>query len=199
MGSTLTIYQQQHNHRLRTDSSLSQPRFGERRLKCILLPPRYTRRCYGRHYITFQNVKTKTYVPWHEISNNVVCATSKGSDQPAHTRSLIRAFASRFNIIWELSYWLSIIWRSLAQKYTAQARLSLHLSKHHIVGNHMSRLICASVLFLNLTPYCCTWCYSVCLNQMCKPLFCINIYAYSCVKPLKCLTYGVHMLFERWF
>ena len=30
----------------------------------------------------------------HEISNNVVCATSKGSDQPAHTRSLSRAFAS---------------------------------------------------------------------------------------------------------
>ena len=32
--------------------------------------------------------------PWHEISNNVVCAISKASDQPAHTRSLIRAFAS---------------------------------------------------------------------------------------------------------
>ena len=31
--------------------------------------------------------------PVHEISNNVVCATSKASDQPAHTRSLIRAFA----------------------------------------------------------------------------------------------------------
>ena len=31
----------------------------------------------------------------HEISNNVVCVTSKASDQPAHTRSLIRAFASR--------------------------------------------------------------------------------------------------------
>ena len=26
-----------------------------------------------------------TYEPRHEISNNVVCATSKGSDQPAHT------------------------------------------------------------------------------------------------------------------
>ena len=37
--------------------------------------------------------------PWHEISNNVVCANSKGSDQPAHTRSLIRAFAGRFNIL----------------------------------------------------------------------------------------------------
>ena len=24
--------------------------------------------------------------PWHEISNNVVCATSKASDQPAHMR-----------------------------------------------------------------------------------------------------------------
>ena len=37
--------------------------------------------------------------PWHEISNNVVCATSKGSDQPAHTHSLIRVFASRLSIL----------------------------------------------------------------------------------------------------
>ena len=36
--------------------------------------------------------------PLHEISNNVLCATSKASDQPAHTRSLIRAFASRLSI-----------------------------------------------------------------------------------------------------
>ena len=34
------------------------------------------------------------YEPVHEISNNMICATSKVSDQPAHTRSLIRAFAS---------------------------------------------------------------------------------------------------------
>ena len=37
--------------------------------------------------------------PQHEISNNVVYATSKDSDQPAHMRSLIRAFASRLNIL----------------------------------------------------------------------------------------------------
>ena len=37
--------------------------------------------------------------PGHEISNNVVCATSKASDQPAHMRSLIRAFASGLNIL----------------------------------------------------------------------------------------------------
>ena len=29
----------------------------------------------------------------------MVCATSKGSDQPANTRSLIRAFASRLNTL----------------------------------------------------------------------------------------------------
>ena len=37
--------------------------------------------------------------PWLEIFNNLVCVTSKGSDQPVHTRSLIRAFASRLNIL----------------------------------------------------------------------------------------------------
>ena len=40
-----------------------------------------------------------TNEPQHEISNNVVCATSKGSDQPAYMRSLIRAFASQLHIL----------------------------------------------------------------------------------------------------
>ena len=52
--------------------------------------------------------------PVHEISNNVVCATSKASDQPAHTRSLIRAFACRSNILWVSSYCLNTIWSILA-------------------------------------------------------------------------------------
>ena len=37
--------------------------------------------------------------PQHEISNNVVCVTHKGSDQPAHRCSVIRAFASRLTIL----------------------------------------------------------------------------------------------------
>ena len=44
--------------------------------------------------------------PRHEISKNAVCVTSKASDQPAHTRSLIahtrsliRAFASGLSIL----------------------------------------------------------------------------------------------------
>ena len=48
------------------------------------------------------------YEPRHEIFNNVVCATSKASDQPAHMRSLIRAFAHRLNILWVLSYWAKL-------------------------------------------------------------------------------------------
>ena len=42
--------------------------------------------------------------PQHEIANDVVCVNSKGSDQPAHMYSLIRAFASRLNILSLLSY-----------------------------------------------------------------------------------------------
>ena len=52
----------------------------------------------------FSPAKFKGYEPRHEISNNVVCATCKGSDQPAHTRSLIRAFAHRLNVLRMLSY-----------------------------------------------------------------------------------------------
>ena len=40
-----------------------------------------------------------TYEPRHEISNNVLSATSKTSDQPAHTRNLIKVFATHLNIL----------------------------------------------------------------------------------------------------
>ena len=55
-------------------------------------------------------VLRKRYEPLHEISNNVVYATSNGSVQPAHTRSLIRAYARRLNILGLFSYWPNIIW-----------------------------------------------------------------------------------------
>ena len=54
---------------------------------------------YTVHVNLFSKAKWLQYEPWHEISNNMVCATSEGSDQPAHKRSLIRAFASRTNIL----------------------------------------------------------------------------------------------------
>ena len=42
--------------------------------------------------------------PWHGITIKVVCATSKASDQPAHMPNLIRAFAGHLNIQRLLSY-----------------------------------------------------------------------------------------------
>ena len=45
------------------------------------------------------NVNHNIIEPVHEISNNVLCATSKASDQPAHTRSQIRVLASRLGAL----------------------------------------------------------------------------------------------------
>ena len=78
--------------------------------------------------------------PWHVISYNVVCATSKVSDQPAHTRSLVRAFASRLNILWVLSYWLNISWGSKLKRrlhrlvwvYTCQNATLLEIICHDL-------------------------------------------------------------------
>ena len=54
-------------------------------------------------------------------------------DQPAHTHSLIRAFASRLNI-------LRLLTKHHLEFLSCKVRLSLHLSKCQIVGNHMRRL-----------------------------------------------------------
>ena len=79
------------------------------------------------------------YEPRREISNNVVCATSKASDQPAHTRSLIRAFASRMNILWALSYWPNIFeLLNLKGGCTGSSESTLVKMPHSV--NHMSRL-----------------------------------------------------------
>ena len=52
-----------------------------------------------RAWLKIYVMKLFALEPRYEISNNVVFATSKGSDQPAHTRSLIRAFACRLTIL----------------------------------------------------------------------------------------------------
>ena len=51
------------------------------------------------NYYNEKKTLVDIFEPSHEISNNVVCATSKISDQPAHRRSLIRAFACRLRIL----------------------------------------------------------------------------------------------------
>ena len=58
----------------------------------------------GAYYFLYENFP---FEPRHEISNNVVCATGTCSDQPAQTRSLIRAFANHLNILRIVSYMYS--------------------------------------------------------------------------------------------
>ena len=46
-----------------------------------------------------QYQRSRIIEPRHEISYNVVYVTSQASDPPAHMRSLIRAFASRLDML----------------------------------------------------------------------------------------------------
>ena len=64
---------------------------------CNVFVKKFMKAKKGRRvfYDTFANVNE----PVHEIFNNLVCATSKASDQSVHTRSLIRAFASSWSIL----------------------------------------------------------------------------------------------------
>ena len=68
--------------------------------------------------------------------NNVVCATSRASDQPAHMRSLIRAFTSRLNILRVLSY---LEFLSLKGGCTDSSELTLvkmqHCWKSHVMAH----------------------------------------------------------------
>ena len=58
----------------------------------------------------------------------VVCATIKASDQPAHTRSLIRAFASRFDY-------------SMSVKLLTERHLKFLSLKGGCKGSSKSRLV----------------------------------------------------------
>ena len=80
---------------------------------------------------------TQTAKQWHEISNNVICATSKSTDQTAHMCRLIRAFASCLHILWLLSYWLKIILSfSLTEGYTGLCK-STNVKMPHFCESHV--------------------------------------------------------------
>ena len=53
----------------------------------------------GQHHYYSVSERYNPFEPRHKTSNNGVCTTSKASDQPAYTRSLIRALPSRSNIL----------------------------------------------------------------------------------------------------
>ena len=69
----------------------------------------------------------------HEISNNVVCATSKGSDQPAHMRSLTDAFSMNIKLLTE--HHLEIL--SLKGGCTGLSE-SIHVKMPHCWKSHVA-------------------------------------------------------------
>ena len=80
----------------------------------------------------------------------MVCATSKGSDQPAHTRRLIRAFASGLNISMTVQLLTEhhLEFLSLKGGGTGLSEFILvkmpHCWKSHLAA-HIYFLICCSV------------------------------------------------------
>ena len=78
------------------------------------------------------------YEPQHETLNHVVSVTSKGSDQPAHTHSLIRAFDSR--LIFYESKLLNehhLEFLSLKEGCTGSTE-SIHVKMAHCWKSHMA-------------------------------------------------------------
>ena len=85
--------------------------------------------------------------PWHEIFNNLVFATSKGSDQPDQSLCWSLKYSMTDKLLTEPHL------RFLSLKEAAQARLNLHLSKYHIVGNHVSLLNYNIMIMLTYIAY----------------------------------------------
>ena len=77
----------------------------------------------------------------------MIFATSKVSDQPAHMRSLIRAFASRLSILWLLSCWLNTIWSffSLKGGCTGSSDSTL-VNMPHCWKSHVAAHLCFKML-----------------------------------------------------
>ena len=67
------------------------------------------------------------------FSNNVVCATSKVSDQPAHMRSLIRTFATFLND--QTSLGVSKLKRRLHRVYTCQNAILLEINDTALIAD----------------------------------------------------------------
>ena len=75
------------------------------------------------------------------MSNNVVNATSKGSDQPVHMPSLIRAFASQMNILLTEQHWEFLSLKGTCT-YTCQNSTLLEITCHgsYAMDAHLMRL-----------------------------------------------------------
>ena len=87
------------------------------------------------------------------VSNNMICATSKASDQPAHMHSLIRDFASGLNILWVLSYWPNTILEFLSLKGGCTGSSGSTLDKMpHRWKSHVAAQLCLNCQYHEFKP-----------------------------------------------
>ena len=125
------------------------------------LPSHNVKRCLARGHLT-KNEKLHKFPlvmassrlntePVHEISKNVVCATTKTSVQPAHLRSLIRAFANL-----EYSMTVKLLTEHhlelLSLKGGCLGRSASTLVKCQIVGNLRPQLTLTHTSFPLVSP-----------------------------------------------
>ena len=55
-------------------------------------------------YFVIETRASQSSEPGHSISYKTACAPGKDSDQPAHSRSLIRDFAVLMQMVWILDF-----------------------------------------------------------------------------------------------
>ena len=73
--------------------------------------------------------ESETYEPQREEANLWICAPNWDSNQPAHSRILIRAFVVRMKKLWILGYPKYAQWRFWLYCASAQADLNLRSTK----------------------------------------------------------------------
>ena len=122
------------------------------------LVPKFKLLVFHLHICILNNLLTMLDTIWAATwyFQHVLCATSKASDQPAHMCSLIRAFASGWNILWVLGYLTE-------QHGISKLKRRLHRLVCHIVVNHIPRLILSGKLdFMSRICLCTNLCVKPC-------------------------------------
>ena len=139
------------------------------------------------HDISKHCPPNKVNEPRHEISNNVVCATSKGSDQPAHMRSLIRAFASRL-IKLPTEHYLEFL--SLKEGCTGSSEFTLMKLSYCWKSHVAAQLIYQKIITCSSTPFnSCQWHTKTPFMSTARTLKCVHISKGGSGASVRCIDF----------
>ena len=128
--------------------------------------------------------KIMSYKPRHEISNSVLCATRKASDQPAHMCSLIRAFAGR-----------CIFYECLATDWTSFCISKLKRRLHRLFWVYT----CQNATLLEITCHG-SYVFSLCATFHKVTTICtlLVVYPFQFMALLNSKIYGRLIIYNYW-